>query len=119
VEEPADVEPSAPGASTAREGDEGRAARVQLPHSTYSPIRVLMALLTGEVPDGRGQVFREPWMNTAAVMVASILLGLLLGVLGMAAFGALPQTEAEQPELSDLPAFEDLPFVELVRAAES
>ena len=41
-----------------------------------------LAALTGTPPDGRGDVFRAPWMNAAAVLVASVALAGLLAAVG-------------------------------------
>ena len=92
-----------PAAAVAEETARGRAGDAEpvtpkLPHMTYSPIRILLGVLAGVPPDGRGEVFPKPWMNFAAVTIASITLGLMLSALVLAAFTALqPEDEYDNP----------------------
>ena len=64
--------------AAAKAATTARAGRVRLPHTTYSPIRLVLGMLMGTPPDGRGEVFREPWMNAAAVGGASVLFGVII-----------------------------------------
>ena len=54
-------------------GGRDRGGSRSVPPATYSPIRILLAMMSGRAPDGRGEVFREPWMNRAVQSVAGIL----------------------------------------------
>lgn len=93
------------------DGDRGQASasscRARSSQVTYSPIRLLLGMMRGTPPDGRGDIFREAWMNFAAVGAACIALGLAIGAAAMAAVGhgVEPKPEPHQLEV-DLDSIE-------------
>ena len=90
-------DPSARGGDGADGGDGGdgsdRGGNRAMPPVTYSPIRLLLAMMSGRAPSARGELFSEPWMNRMAYSVGACILVLIIALVTANLLLATPQVE--------------------------